>query len=336
MDLLLKLNEFPVLDNINFNSEITIMLKNDDILFDTLFYGVSGSGKLTLLFAYLQKVYGKSILNLVPYNNKNESTSTNGTFILEKVGYPLTNSDLILINDSVSDDSFYDFLMEQTDIIGEKINYMLILHIERFKKRTLSLLANFIENRKSLTYILATTNHLNKLDNHIRSRFACHRISRPTNEELTNYLYKQIPKKFDFQKAKLSKIIGSTNCDIKLSIIYINQRLLELIDPTVKKKSIDNYKYYINCLIHTILKNDLKTLPIIRTMILTLYQSSISWIEYIKKTLEIINNLENISYEKKIQIIHLTSDLDNKVALAKPTYIHYEAFIFMIMNILLE
>lgn len=336
MDFLLKLNEFPILDNINFNLEITNMLKNDDILFDTLFYGVSGSGKLTLLFAYLQKVYGKSVLNLVPYNNKNESSSTNGTFIMEKVGYPLTNSNLILINDSVSDDTFYEFLMEQTDIIGEKINYMLILHIERFKKRTLSLLSNFIENRKSLTYILATTNHLNKLEYRVTSRFACFRIARPNQEELTNYFYKQIPKKFEFQKSRLSKIIESTNCDMKLSIIYINQRLLELVDPNVKKKSIDNYKYYINCLIHTILKNDLKTLPIIRAMILTLYQSSISWIEYVKKTLEIINNMENISGDKKIQIITLSADLDNKVMLAKPTYIHYEAFIFMIMNILLE
>jgi hypothetical protein len=200
----------------------------------------------------------------------------------------------------------------------------------------LSLLANFIENRKSLTYILATTNHLNKIEYRVTSRFACFRISRPKQEELTNYFYKQIPKKFDFQKSRLSKIIESTNCDMKLSIIYINQRLLELVDPNVKKKSIDNYKYYINCLIHTILKNDLKTLPIIRAMILTLYQSSISWIEYVKKTLEIINNMENINSNKKIEIIRLSSDLDNKVMLAKPTYIHYEAFIFMIMNILLE
>lgn len=336
MDFLLKLNEFPTLDIINFNPEITGILNNDNILFDTLFYGVSGSGKLTLLFAYLQKVYGKSVLNLVPYNNKNESSSTNETFIMEKVGYPLTNSNLILINDSVSDESFYDFLMEQTDIIGEKINYILILHIERFKKRTLSLLANFIENRQSLTYILATTNNFNKIDNRLISRFACFRIPRPKQYELTNYFYKQIPKKFDFQKTRLSKIIESTNCDMKLSIIYINQRLLELVDPNVKKKSIDNYKYYINCLIHTILKNDLKTLPMIRSMILSLYQSSISWIEYVKKTLDIINNIETINDEKKIKIIHLTSELDNKVVLAKPTYIHYEAFIFMIMNILLE
>ena len=40
--------------------------------------------------------------------------------------------------------------------------------------------------------------------------------------------------------------------------------------------------------------------------------------------------------DKKIEIINLTAELDNKVSLAKPTYIHYEAFIFMIMNILLE
>ena len=34
----------------------------------------------------------------------------------------------------------------------------------------------------------------------------------------------------------------------------------------------------------------------------------------------------------KAKIIHSTAELDHKVSLAKPNYIHYEAFIFIIMN----
>jgi len=329
---LIKPNNYPNLDDIIFDyNNITNILKKDNILFDTLFYGVSGSGKTTLFMAYLQKIFGVEILNLTPTN---DIKSTESSFIIEKIGSPLSNSSLIVINDSVSDDVLYEFLLNQLDILGEKLNYILILHLERFKERTLSLLTNFIENRKSITYVLATSNHYDKLDRRIKSRFETYRIARPNNNELTDYFYKLIPSKFDFSKSKISKIVESTNCDMKLSIIYINQRLLELIDPNLKKKSIDNFKYYINCMIQTVFKNDLKQLSIIRTMILTIYQSSLSWNEYLKKSLEIINSNKNITDEQKIKIIELTAKLDHKVILSKPNYIHYEAFIFMIMNVL--
>lgn len=329
---LIKPNNYPTIDDIIFDYDnVTNILKKGSILFDTLFYGVCGSGKTTLFMAYLQKIFGISVLNLTPTNDTKTAESS---FIIEKVGSPLSNSNLIVINDSVSDDVLYEFLLNQLDILGEKLNYILILHLERFKERTLSLLTNFIENRKSITYVLATCNNYDKLNKRIKSRFETYRIPRPKINELTDYFYKLIPSKFNFEKSKISKIIESTNCDMKLSIIYINQRLLELIDPNLKKKSIDNFKYYINCLIQTVFKNDLKQLSNIRTMILTIYQSSLSWNDYLKKSLEIINSNKNITDEQKIKIIQLTANLDHKVILSKPNYIHYEAFIFMIMNVL--
>jgi hypothetical protein len=69
-------------------------------------------------------------------------------------------------------------------------------------------------------------------------------------------------------------------------------------------------------------------------MILTIYQSSLSWNEYLKKSLDIINSNKKITDQQKIKIIQLTANLDHKVALSKPNYIHYECFIFMIMNVL--
>ncbi len=99
---LIKINNYPSLDDITFDyNNITKILKEDSILFDTLFYGVSGAGKTTLFMAYLQKLFGTEILNLVPTN---DSKSSDITFTIEKVGSPLSNSNLIVINDSVSDD----------------------------------------------------------------------------------------------------------------------------------------------------------------------------------------------------------------------------------------
>ena len=342
MDSLIKLNNYPLLKDIKFKSfkNITRILDSDDILFDTLLYGSSGSGKLTLLMSYLQKQYGSDVLKLTPNlktsssNSSNNAGNTTNDFVLDKIGVPLTNDNLIMITDSVSDDTFYEFILEQQDIIGEKINYMIVLHLERFKKKTLSLLSNFIENRKNQTYVLATTNHFDKLDYRIVSRFMNIRVPRPTLQELGTYFYSLIPAKFNFDKVKLDKIIVSTNHDIKLSIIYINQRLLESMDPNLKKKSIDNFKYYLNCLIQNVIKCELTQLPMIRTMILVIYQSAISWTDYLKKCLNIINTQPNINESQKLKILMLAAELDHKVALSKSSYIHYEAFIFMIMNVI--
>jgi hypothetical protein len=330
---LIKLNYFPPLEDFKFHKSIVDIFKKDQILFDTLLHGSSGSGKLTLLMAYLQKQFGEGILTL---HSNSESKATDPTFNLEKVGAILSNNNLVIINDSVNDDTVYDFMTKQFDIEGDNLTYILILHIERFKEKTISCIMNFIERRKSRTYILTTTNKYDKLTAMVKSRFETFMISRPTTKELTSYFSKLIPKKFEFPVSKIEKIIETTNRDIKLSIIYLNQRLLESIDPGLKKKSLDNFKYYINCLIQLVLQNDLKKLPMIRGMILTLYQSAISWNDYIKKTHEVLFTLSPkiISDNQKCEIIRRSADLDNKVALSKVTYIHYEAFIFMIYDAL--
>jgi hypothetical protein len=333
---LIKPNYYPSLENNEFNKEIVEILNTNKILFDTLFYGATGSGKLTLLLGYLQKLYGPEALNLFPNiskKNDEDSLSLNA----DKVGVPLSNHNIILFNDSVSDETIQDFMKEYNELQGDNLNYIVFVHLNRLKEKTLSMLTAFIDTRKSKTYILGTCSKSNVLTQRFKSRFEIYQISRPTVEELTNHFYNLIPSKFDFQKSRISKIVESTNRDMKLSIIYINQRLLELIDPTLKKKSIDNFKYYLGCLLQMVIKNELNKLPIIRSMILTIYQSSLFWNDYIKKVLDVLfqnTNSITISTETKIKIISKTAELDHKVQLSKPTYIHYEAFIFMIYNIL--
>ena len=335
---LIKPNNYPNFDNFTFHSDLVNIFKNSGILFDTILHGPSGAGKTTLLLGYLQQIFGLSVLNLVP---NSENKNTDSSFNLERVGVPLSNDKLVIINDSVNDDTLYDFLTNQFDILGDNLNYIMILHLERFKLKTISCLSNFIETRNSRTYILATSNHYDKLTQRTKSRFESFKVSRPSLNELSDYFEKLIPSKFQFPKDKITKIIESTNRCMKLSIIYLNQRLLESIDSNLKKKSIDNFKYYIGCLLQMILKNDIKGLPAIRTMILTLYQSSLTWNEFLDKTLDLLFNSITtnvkgftISDQQKVKILSRTADLDHKVSLTKPTYIHYEAFIFMIYEIL--
>jgi hypothetical protein len=338
---LIKLNDYPTVEKLVFHKELSKIFNKDSILFDTLFYGPSGSGKTTLFFSYLQKIFGKQVIEMVPNINIDSKTSQEiVNFNMEKVGCILTNHNLTLINDSVDDETIQNFLREYIERMGEITNYIVILHLNRLKPKTLSIITNFIDNRKSKTYILATSNRLDHLELRLKSRFESYRIPRPSIEELTEYFYKLIPQKFEFPQSKIQKIIENTNRDIKLSIIYINQRLLESIDPTLKKKSLDNFKYYINCLLQVIIKKDLKNLPVIRSMILTIYQSCLSWNEFLSKFLDLLYNNTNgnsqiiITEEQKIEISQRTADLDHKIKLSKPNYIHYEAFVFMILDVI--
>lgn len=338
---LIKLNDYPTVEKLVFHKELSKIFNKDSILFDTLFYGPSGSGKTTLFFSYLQKIFGKQVIEMVPNINIDSKTSQEiVNFNMEKVGCILTNHNLTLINDSVDDETIQNFLREYIERMGEITNYIVILHLNRLKPKTLSIITNFIDNRKSKTYILATSNRLDHLELRLKSRFESYRIPRPSIEELTEYFYKLIPQKFEFPQNKIQKIIENTNRDIKLSIIYINQRLLESIDPTLKKKSLDNFKYYINCLLQVIIKKDLKNLPVIRSMILTIYQSCLSWNEFLSKFLDLLYNNTNgnsqiiITEQQKIEISQRTADLDHKIKLSKPNYIHYEAFVFMILDVI--
>ena len=60
---------------------------------------------MTLFMGYLQQLFGVSVLNLVP-NSENKNIDL--SFNLERVGVPLSNTNLVVINDSVNDETLYD------------------------------------------------------------------------------------------------------------------------------------------------------------------------------------------------------------------------------------
>lgn len=329
---LIKINYYPDLIDNKFHKKYISMLMDKKMpLMDTIFYGASGSGKFSLFVGYLKHYFeDQKVLDLVP-DTLEEKISTSGELKLEYVGYPLVNKYLVLINDSVNNDKTLKILEKYFEMSGNNINYILITHLERLKTSTLKFISQFIEKRKNKTYILATSNSINSLGT-LKSYFASFRIERPSLADQVKYFHKIIPKKFNFSKDKLEKIITKTNRDLKISIVHINQRLLESIDPELKKKCLDPYELYLNYLLQTAILGDLSKLSIMRSMILTIYQSTLTWDQYIHKSLYLISKTK-LSDEGLMDLNKKMADLDLIVARTKPDYCHYETLVFIIMDI---
>jgi predicted AAA+ superfamily ATPase len=148
---------------------------------------------------------------------------------------------------------------------------------------------------------------------------------------------KLIPDKFKnanvVNEAKFKKIYNETHGNLKLIISYINQYLLEAMDPELIKKHPNSYRLYLCSLLNLAIKGDIKDLGMIRSMIMIVYQSPVTWSEYTHHFIDLIS-LSKLSSEKKFEIVKMTSEVDHRSVQSKINYCHYEALIFQLMEIL--
>lgn len=343
---LIKPNNYPKLLELDFQTKYIKPFQAmtlEDPLFDTLFYGPSGSGKFTLAMAYLQHLYGSEVLKLTPNEThdkkKKVDKSSKLDFTIEKVGAIYTSRYLTIMNDTVNDDKIVEFLKKQIDSEGSHINYVMIMHMDRLKTQTLNYVKCFIEKRRSLTCIIGTTCSLHKLGQGLKGLMAQYRVPRPSLEDQTKYFLKIVPNKFQkakvITKGKIAKTHHETNGDLKMMVAYFNQYLLEALDsdPKLKKKHPDSYRLYLCYLLNFAIKGDPKDLNVIRSMIMVMYQSPITWPEYTKKFMSLINK-SKLTDTQKIKIVEMTAEVDHQVHLSRLNYCHYEAVIFQLMEIL--
>jgi hypothetical protein len=324
----------------------SLSIKNG--LFDTIFIGASGSGKLTLIFAYLQHIFGEEVLRLIPNEfsdkskvnvkkNKGNSKDFLTEINFETVESIYSNNYITLINDSVPDDKLLEYLRNQVNQVSDNVSYLVITHIDRFKPKTLSFLKSFIEQRETSLYVLATSCSIQKISNSLRGLLSQYWIARPSLETTMKYYLKIIPDKFikanTINKDKFKKIYIETHGNLKLIISYINQYLLGAIDPDLVKKHPNSYRLYLCSLLNLAIKGDMKDLNMIRSMMLVVYQYPVSWREYTHHFLDLIG-ISKLSSEKKVEIVEMIADVDHKVALSKVNYCHYEALVFQLMSIL--
>lgn len=339
---LIKPNNYPKLSEFNFHKNYTDAFNNltlENPLLDTLFYGPSGSGKFTLILAYLEHIYGPDVLHLTPNEITEKKTKTDKTskldFNIERVGAIYTNRYLTIINDTINDDKILDLLKCEMDRDGDYINYLLIIHLDRFKTNTITYLKSFIEKRKSLTCILGTVTSLKKIPQSLKGLMTTYRIPTPSLIDQREYFLNIIPTKFHkvITKDKIANIYNETNGNLKIMIVYINQYLLGALDTKLKKKSPDNYRLYLCYLLNYAIKGDPNDLNIIRSMIMIIYQSPITWNEYITKFISLINK-SKLNDEQKIKIIQMIGKVDHQVQLSRLNYCHYDSIIFQLMEIL--
>ena len=180
-------NEFII------NSSITYTLKNytQHNLMNILFYGPHGSGKRTLLLAFINHIYG--ITNLQTYiKNYTVRINNNDVKIVclqSMYHYEINLYEYGLYDREVLTD-FVKTIISTKNILNNSFKIIILNNFHKITKSCQLALRALIEKNISTARFILLTNSLSKVDKALISRFVCFRIPFPDNNSIVKYLNK--------------------------------------------------------------------------------------------------------------------------------------------------
>ncbi len=180
--------------------------KNGYLVNNTLFYGLSGSGKYTNALMMLHKIYG----NIV-FNRKIETKQLNAKTI--KYVYNPYYYEILINNYVFNDlDTLLMFLKTLNRRIDGRCHYIIIKNIDDLSIKCQNTLLHVLNN--NYIRIIATAKNLNKISTNIKSRFYLIRTPRPDKTKLSKLMQK-ISKQENYKitPLQIDNIVKQSNCD---------------------------------------------------------------------------------------------------------------------------
>lgn len=207
--------------------------KNGFLVNNTLFYGLSGSGKYTNAFMMLHKIYGDIV-----FNRKLETKKINDKII--KYVYNPYYFELLINNYVFNDlDTLHMFLKTLNQRIDGRCHYIIIKNIDELSIKCQNTLLHVLKN--NFIRIIATAKNLNKISSNIKSRFYLIRTPRPDKIAL-NKLMLQIGKQNNYKitSSQIDSIIKQSNCDYTLAFNTMHKGIINADRTYVKHRDIHN------------------------------------------------------------------------------------------------
>lgn len=308
-------------------------LSDDDSVPHSIFYGRKGSGKKSLIYMFLDMLYGKgaSKTSETTYQVTGSGNNTSEVKIMQsnyhiEINPSNTNFDRYLIQDVVKKYVQKGLLLKSR----RAFKIVLINNLDNLSYYAQTSLRRTMEKYSDSCRFIMWTRSLSKVIDPLKSRCLCFRIKCPSDEEMFQRLFEISILENISDKIGLNdyyKIIKKANGNIKRALW-----LLEMIKFDINE---NNYDKAINQIISLTKDCDLKKISDIKECIYSIMITNIvDERNIIKDLLTKFVKDDKISYDSKLKIIKIASNAEHNLTRSRRDIIHYDHFIIGIMKVL--
>lgn len=307
-------------------------ISKDDDIPHIIFYGNPGSGKKTAINLFLEMIFDKSVYKLdnSKYTVVSSGNIENEVMVKQSDHHIIiepnnNNFDRYLIQDIVkvyAKKYPLSIFEKNRNFKAVQINHLdnLSYYAQTSLRRTMEIYS------KSCRFIMWCYS-LSKVIEPLRSRCLCIHIPTQPYDELIKWTFNiACLENIKLKPYTLHKILEASNGNLK--------KILWKLDLYKYKKRINNgYEISIMNLIKEIMENG--SIEKIRAYVYNMMITNISSNTIIKDILNVILlNNNDISMNKKLEIINCASKYEYRLSKSRRDIIHIEAFIDGIMNII--
>tara|TARA_B100001758_G_C18386100_1_gene600192 strand:+ start:620 stop:1660 length:1041 start_codon:yes stop_codon:yes gene_type:complete len=298
-----------------------------------LVYGLNGSGKYTIIKAYLNSMfdYDNKIYNM---KDKTIELSFNGS----KVDFPVMASPYHFeincedFNDKRLVNQFIKSVACTNNISNNNKKIVIVKHIEHLTIEYQWMLRRTIEKLYKTCKIIFMSNHISRIDSSISSRCICLRIESPSDKEIENIL-SDISEKNNIQNIsdkQMNYILKVSQRNLKTALVLFEYSLYK-----------DNTKpelYHLQPIINVIDKinnySKPKQIKEIRNDLhnLILYDVNLNLLQTHLMDFYILN--KDISEYKREKLINIIKDINHSINFAYKKLYHLEALVTKIIIVL--
>lgn len=330
--------------NIKLASDLQKMALSPHNSPNLLFYGPSGSGKYTLIMAYLREIFGDKI----DYSRTQEEMAISGG-TKAKVAFT-TKSSNYHYELNPSDYGVYDkdiissFLREKSSVknlASELPSFVIVYDADKLTQQAQNSLRFLIERQIDSVRFIFMCHNISSLIHPLVSRFSCVRVPAPSEDEIKNVLVrvKNQYKLEDFSKNAMTRIINYCNDvtptpnNLKLILHILD---LSIVNGKYRKYEL-NYESHLDNLVNAIAtpqdKVTLQLFEKVRESFYVLFTNNLETKDIFRLLIKKIIRNSNISNKIKEKAIRSAAQYQLIAVNSNKDIVHLEAFLFGLVGL---
>lgn len=307
----------------------------DDSFPHLILYGQTGSGKRTISKLLLEHIYNKNVNKLVDTEYTITGCNNKPTAIkIKQSDYHIViepnnnNFDRYMIQEVVKTYATYAPLIAIKD--NRKFKVVVINNVDKLSYYAQMSLRRTMEKYSRTCRFIMLCNSMTQLIDPLKSRCLCIRIPAPTDPEiLLNINYICSHENYELKLNGVKKILFNSNNNMNNALWILECIMLNI--PTYT-----SYNNLIIDIVSLILEKVLSNDSYVQKMLYDILITNIEGTQIINDISMALCEHEDISDEKKYQIIKCASDVDFKISNGRREIIHLKDFITRVTLVLMK